>query len=249
VTPAVAILAGGLATRLGPISQTIPKALLDVAGQPFLVHQLALLRAAGLRRVVLCVAHLAEQIEAVIGDGAAYGMDVAYSHDARDGGPLLGTGGALRQALPLLGERFLVLYGDSYLRCDYAAVVSAFTASGKLGLMTVFRNDGQYDRSNVSFRDGRILRYDKTPGLPDMTHIDYGLGAFAATAFSRDRPHARLDLATVYQDLLAQGQLQGYEVHERFYEIGSAAGLEETRRLLSTASPAPTPPRDTTERS
>jgi NDP-sugar pyrophosphorylase family protein len=225
----VAILAGGLATRLGPITRSIPKALIEVAGKPFIAHQLALLRAAGIRRAVLCVAHLADQIEAVVGDGRGFGVEVAYSHDG--GGPL-GTGGALRQALPLLGDRFLVLYGDSYLRCDYAAIGRAFAASGLLGLMTVYRNDGQFDRSNVSFRDGRIVRYDKTPGLPDMTHIDYGLGALAAGALA-DRPDGPLDLAAVYQDLLARGQLAGYEVHERFYEIGSPAGLEDMRRLLS----------------
>ncbi|HSR97459.1 MAG TPA: sugar phosphate nucleotidyltransferase [Kofleriaceae bacterium] len=225
----VAILAGGVATRLGPITQTIPKALVEVAGAPFIAHQLALLRAAGIRRAVLCVAHLADQIEAVVGDGRGFGVEVAYSHD---GGTRLGTGGALRRALPLLGDRFLVLYGDSYLRCDYAAIGQAFAASGKLGLMTVYRNDGRFDRSNVSFREGRILRYDKTPGLSDMTHIDYGLGALAAGALA-DRPVGPLDLAAVYQDLLARDQLAGYEVHERFYEIGSPPGLEETRRLLS----------------
>lgn len=244
MTLPVAILAGGLATRLGPATRTVPKALLDVAGKPFIVHQLALLRAAGIRRVVLCVAHLADQIEAVLGDGSAYGVEIAYSHD---GEFLLGTGGALRRALPLLGDHFLVLYGDSYLTCDYAAIARAYLASGKRGLMTVFENHGQYDASNVEFRagadrtSGRIIRYDKTPGPTGLTHIDYGLGAFAAAAFSdylsADRRDDRLDLAEVYQDLLARGELFGYEVSERFYEIGSAAGLEETRRLLSKEHP------------
>ena len=230
MTLPVAILAGGLATRLGPITQATPKALLDVAGKPFIVHQLALLRAAGVRRVVLCVAHLAEQIEAVLGDGHEAGLELVYSHD---GDKLLGTGGALRRALPLLGGHFLVLYGDSYLRCDYAAIARGYLASGKLGLMTVFENAGRYDASNVRLRDGRIVRYDKTPGLADMTHIDYGLGAFAAEAFAGYPAEDRLDLETIYQDLLARGELFGYEVFERFYEIGSAAGLEDTRRLLS----------------
>ncbi|HMG21378.1 MAG TPA: sugar phosphate nucleotidyltransferase, partial [Kofleriaceae bacterium] len=152
MTLPVAILAGGLATRLGPITRAVPKALLDVAGKPFVVHQLALLRAAGIRRVVLCVAHLADQIEAVLGDGRDHGVEIAYSSD---GDQLLGTGGALRRALPLLGDRFLVLYGDSYLTCDYAAIARAFVASGKLGLMTVFENHGQYDASNVRFRGGQ----------------------------------------------------------------------------------------------
>jgi len=230
MTLPVALLAGGLATRLKPITATIPKALVEVAGKPFVVHQLELLRSHGIRRVVLCVAHLAEQIEAVIGDGRELGIEVVYSHD---GGVLLGTGGALRLALPLLGERFLVLYGDSYLTCDYGDVIRAFEHSGKLGLMTVFKNDGQYDASNVVYRDRRIVCYDKTATSPAMLHIDYGLGALHSAALAGYPAEARLDLAAVYQDLLARDQLAGYEVAERFYEIGSPAGLEETRALLS----------------
>jgi len=230
MTLPVAILAGGKATRLGPITETIPKALLDVAGQPFVLHQLALLRAHGVTRVVLCVAHLADQIERVLGDGRALGLAITYSHD---GGQLLGTGGALRQALPLLGDRFFVLYGDSYLTCDYADVARTYERSGKLGLMTVYRNDGRYDASNVSYRDGRIVRYDKTDRSAAMTHIDYGLGVLAAEALAGYPADQRLDLAVVYQDLLARDQLAGYEVAERFYEIGSSAGLEETRALLA----------------
>jgi len=232
VTLPVAILAGGLATRLFPTTATIPKSLVDVAGQPFVVHQLALLRAAGIPRVVMCLGHLGEQVEGLLGDGRAHGIEVAYSYD---GGTLLGTGGALRRALPLLGERFLVLYGDSYLRCDYAAIARAFIASGVRGLMTVYENDGAYDASNVSFVAGKILRYEK--GVPGMTHIDYGLGALHADALA-GHPQGegeRFDLVTVYQALLARDELAGYEVHERFYEIGSPRGLAETRALLENA--------------
>ena len=227
----VAILAGGLATRLGPITRTIPKALVDVAGQPFIVRQLALLREAGIEHVVLCVAHLADQIEAVLGDGRDFGIAVSYAHD-----PLLGTGGALRSGLPLLGDAFLVLYGDSYLRCDYQAIARAFEASGKRGLMTVYRNDGRYDASNVQYEAGRIVRYDKTPGVPGMTHIDWGLGALRAAALAGYPDGGTLDLAVVYRDLLARGELLGYEVFERFYEIGSPAGLDDTRRLFTERS-------------
>lgn len=233
MTLPVAILAGGLATRLGDITKKIPKALLEVAGEPFIVHQLALLRAAGVGRVVLCVQHLAEQIEAVLGDGSAYGLEVRYSYD---GDKLVGTGGALRRALPLLGDDFFVLYGDSYLRCDYAAIARAYLASGKLGLMTVYKNDGQYDASNVQMQGGHLVRYDKTPGIPGMTHIDWGLGVLSSRAFDPYPVETKLDLAVVYQDLLARDQLVGYEVYERFYEIGSVAGLEDTRRLLAKES-------------
>jgi NDP-sugar pyrophosphorylase family protein len=229
VTLPVAILAGGLATRLRPITAKIPKALVEVAGKPFVVHQVELLRSRGVRRVVLCLGHLGEQVEALVGDGRALGMEIACSYD---GDRLLGTGGALRRALPALGDRFLVLYGDSYLDCDYADVARRFVESGRLGLMTVFRNAGLWDASNVVFRDGRILRYTKGSRDPDMEHIDYGLGALRAEAFRAYPEGEPLDLAAVYQDLLARGELAGYEVARRFYEIGSPAGLEETRRLL-----------------
>jgi N-acetyl-alpha-D-muramate 1-phosphate uridylyltransferase len=228
VTLPVAILAGGLATRLRPITESIPKALVEIAGKPFIVHQLALLHDAGVRRVVLCVGYLGEQVRDTLGDRFA-DIDLAYSFD---GGQLLGTGGALRRALPLLGDRFLVLYGDSYLRCDYVAIANAFIASGKLGLMTVYKNDGKYDASNVSYRDGHIVRYDKTPGVEGLTHIDYGLGALRAESVASYPDGQRFDLVTLYQDLLARGELAGYEVTERFYEIGSPSGLADTRELL-----------------
>ena len=225
----IAILAGGLATRLGDVTKTIPKALLPIAGKPFIVHQLELLRGAGITEIVMCVAHLADQIEGAIGDGHEYGVHVQYAHDQ-----LLGTAGALRNALPLLGDEFLVMYGDSYLLCDYAGIARAWLESGKLGLMTVFENHGQYDASNVEFRGGRVLRYEK--GVSGMTHIDWGLGAFRAAAFA-GYPDGKLDLQRVYQDLLAKDQLFGYEVTDRFYEIGSHSGLEELRRILKDKSP------------
>lgn len=227
----VAILAGGLATRLRPITEAIPKVLVEVAGRPFLLHQLDLLRVRGVRRVVLCLGHLGEQVEAVVGDGRGLGLEVKCSYD---GPRLLGTGGAVRRALPLLGERFLVLYGDSYLDCDYQDVARRFVASGARGLMTVFRNRGRWDESNVVFRDGRILRYTKGVRDPAMEYIDWGLGVLDASALAAYPADAPIDLASVYQDLLARGQLAGYEVDNRFYEIGSPAGLEETRHFLES---------------
>ncbi len=226
----VAILAGGLAARLRPLTERIPKSLVEVAGKPFAVHQLELLRRHGLTDVVFCVGYLGEQVQAALGDGHRWGMNLQYVFD---GPTLLGTGGALRRALPWLGEAFFVMYGDSYLDCDYAAAEGAFRASGKLGLMTVFHNANRWDRSNVLFVEGQILRYDKRYPTPDMQHIDYGVGAFRAQAFDAYPEGQPLDLATVYQHLLAQGQLAGFEVAQRFYEIGSPAGLEETRRYLS----------------
>jgi NDP-sugar pyrophosphorylase family protein len=226
----VAILAGGLATRLGPLTRETPKCLLDVGGRPFIHHQLFRLRDQDVGRVVLCVGHLGEQVVEAVGDGSAFGLEVAYSFD---GPELRGTAGAIRRALPLLGPAFFVLYGDSYLECRYADVQAAFEASGRLALMTVFRNEGRWDASNVEFRDGRILAYDKAARTPAMRHIDYGLGVLDRRAMEVVPEAGAFDLAAVYQELLRRGELAGFEVAERFYEIGSVAGLEETRGHLA----------------
>ena len=226
----VAILAGGLATRLRPLTERVPKVLLPVAGKPFLAHQLALLQPQGIARVVLCVGYLGEMIEREFGDGRDWGLKLEYSFD---GPTLLGTGGALQKALPLLGEKFFVLYGDSYLPIDFGPVAECFARSGKLGLMTVFKNQNRFDTSNVWFKDGQIQLYDKKNRLPQMEHIDYGLSLLTAEAFRNYPPGIALDLATVLQDLVQQQQLAGFEVKERFYEIGSPAGLAELESLLA----------------
>ncbi|HYD83380.1 MAG TPA: nucleotidyltransferase family protein [Opitutus sp.] len=225
----VALLAGGLATRLRPITEKIPKLLVDVAGEPFFTHQLRLLKKNGLTHVVVCAGYLGEQIVERYGDGSAHGMRIEYSFD---GEKLLGTGGALIRALPKLGETFYVLYGDSYLPIEYQTVGNFFLGSGKLGLMTVFENRERYDASNVWFEGGEIKRYDKKARLPQMHHIDYGLGVFRAKAFAGYPHGAPVDLAEVQKALVLRGELAGYEVTHRFYEIGSPAGLAELDVLL-----------------
>ena len=226
----VAILAGGLSTRLRPITETIPKALVEVAGRPFIEHQLALLRDHGLTDILLLVGHLGEMLRDALDDGSSRGVRIRYVFD---GARQLGTGGAVRNALSELGTTFFVLYGDSYLPCDYTRVENVFVASGKSGLMTVCRNNNRWDASNVLFADGRICQYDKRHRTADMQHIDYGLGAFMSTAFDAFPEREPFDLAAVYQRLLATGDLGGFEVNGRFHEIGSPAGLHETRAYLS----------------
>ena len=226
----VAILSGGLATRLGPLTKATPKSLLEIAGQPFLAHQLRLLRRAGAEKVVICAGHLGEQIRDYCGDGSRFGLQVEYSFD---GDTLLGTGGALKRALPLLGQNFFVLYGDSYLPCDYRAIQNAFAASGKKALMTVHRNVGKWDASNVEFRDGRILAYDKRNRNERMQYIDYGLGAFRQEAFGLVPSGQPYDLANLYQELLGREELAGFDVPERFYEIGSLQGIQEFTEWIS----------------
>ncbi len=226
----VAILAGGLATRLRPLTETVPKALVEIRGEPFLGHQLRLLKRSGIDRVVLCVGHLGEQIRDYAGDGRAFGLDVDYSFD---GPVLLGTAGALKKALPLLGREFSILYGDSYLPCDYAAAEKAFHDSRKTALMTIFRNGGQWDYSNVEYSEGRIRAYDKAKRTPAMEYIDYGLGLIRREPFDALPEEQPADLAAVYQDLLTRGELAGYEVPGRFYEIGTPQGIRDLEEYLS----------------
>lgn len=220
----VAILAGGLATRMRPLTETVPKALLDVNGEPFIIHQLRLLREQGITEVVICTGYLGHMIEEVVGNGNAFDLHVTYSPD---GDRLLGTGGALKKALPLLGDNFFIIYGDSYLPCDYFAIQTAFKSAQRLALMTVFHNANSWDKSNVEFVDGQILIYDKQKQTPNMHYIDYGLGIIHAAAFSEVPSDQVYDLATLYQHLLSKRQLAAYEVKQRFYEIGSFDGLKE----------------------
>jgi NDP-sugar pyrophosphorylase family protein len=227
--PPLALLAGGVATRMRPLTETLPKSLLEVAGKPFLDHQLALLARQGVRHVVICAGYLGEQMQNFAGNGAKWGLSIEWSFD---GDQLLGTGGALMRALPLLGEEFLVSYGDSYLDEPFAPILAAFHASGQPALMTVLRNDGQWDTSNIEFEDGRLLRYDKVRLTPAMRHIDYGLQALKREALAGWPLARKFDLAAVYASLVEAGRMAGYETTRRFYEIGSPQGLAELDALL-----------------
>jgi N-acetyl-alpha-D-muramate 1-phosphate uridylyltransferase len=226
----VAILAGGLGTRLRPVTEKIPKSLVDINGEPFLAHQLRLLARNGIRRVTLCVGFLGEMIEAYAGDGSRFGMELSYSPD---GAELRGTAGAIAQARHLLGASFFVLYGDSYLPCDYAAVEQAFFAAGRQALMTVYPNSNRWDTSNVQFEAGRIVAYNKKFRTPEMRHIDYGLGVFDSAAFDEIPHRGAHDLADLYGKLLERGELAGVEVPQRFYETGSVGGMRELAAYLA----------------
>ncbi len=225
----IVILAGGLATRLRPLTEKMPKALLEIHGEPFITHQLRLLAAKGIQAVVLCLGYLGEQIIDVVGDGKKLGLQVKYSFD---GDKLLGTAGAIKQAFSLLPDTFFVLYGDSYLPCDYYLVQQAFLQNDCRGLMTVFYNKDQWDTSNIEFANRQILAYDKLQRTSRMQHIDYGLGILTKSSFDSIPENQFADLVTVYQHLLKQQQLAAYEVRERFYENGSHQGICELGHYL-----------------
>jgi N-acetyl-alpha-D-muramate 1-phosphate uridylyltransferase len=226
----VVLLAGGLGTRLGPLTAQLPKALIPVNGKPFLAHVIELLKEHGLTRLLVLHGYRGDQLERAFGDGSALGVQLSFRPD---GPQLLGTGGALRGALPMLEEQFFVLYGDTYLDIDYGAVETAFRRSGKPALMTVFRNSGQFDKSNVVLREGELLVYDKKNRLPEMDYIDYGLAALRREVIAELPAGDPRDLADLYSRLVRERRMAGFEVFQRFYEIGTPAGLAETAAYLA----------------
>lgn len=224
-----AILAGGLATRLQPITNTIPKSLVVVTDKPFLQHQLELLNKHGIKKVVLCVGHLGWMIQEYFGDSF---MDIKLSY-SYDGVTLLGTGGSIRKALPKLGDTFGVLYGDSYLPIDYIGILKHFIQHNVDGLMTVYNNHNKYDTSNVVFKNNTIILYDKKNKTSDMTHIDYGFSILKSHLFESYSTNTPFDLSDVIIPLTNKKMIIGYEVYERFYEIGSPKGLMELETLFT----------------
>jgi len=229
----IAILAGGLATRLRPVTKTVPKALVSVNGEPFVNHQLRLLARNEIKRVVFLVGYLGEQIIDIVGGGAQFGLDVEFVFD---GPHLLGTGGAVAKACPQLGDAFFVLYGDSYLDCDYQTTADQFHESGKPALMTVFKNEGRWDTSNVEYEEGKIIQYSKAARTPRMNYIDYGLGLFRKSVFDEVPKDIATDLSEIYCDLAEDGQLAAQRISQRFYEVGSFSGIRELEEHLDGIS-------------
>lgn len=231
----IVILAGGMATRLGPLTDRMPKAMVPVEGRPFLEHQLALLERQGIVDIVLCVGHLGEQIKDYFGNGERFGVRIRYSEE---GARLLGTAGALKKAEPLLADGFFVMYGDSYLRLDYGRVMRFFEEHDKVGLMTVYKNSNRWDRSNVIVEGDLVKVYDKKAQRPEMVYIDYGLAILRRQALAALRPGEVAGLERLYQGLIDRGEMLAFEAHERFYEIGSPPGLAEFSRLMGEGGAA-----------
>lgn len=221
------ILAGGLATRLGALSKTTPKSLILIDGEPFIAHQLRLLKSQGFEKVILCIGYLGELIRAHVKDGKQFGLSVAYSDDGKK---LLGTAGAVYKASSLLDENFFVLYGDSYLMVDYKVIQKIFEEKNKPALMTVFKNNDRGDTSNIEFSNDHIIKYDKKNKTVNMNYIDFGLSLFKKNIFSGNDTFT--DLSDLYKKLLAENKLASYEVFQNFYEIGSINGLNEFKKFV-----------------
>jgi len=229
------ILAGGLATRMQPLTEHTPKSLLPVAGRPFIAWQLEKLEACGFSEIVVCVGYLGELIRDFVGDGSRFDLSVQYSED---GPKLLGTAGALRHALPLLAPEFVVTYGDSYLPFDYTAPLADLRGhSEALGSMSVFLNQGRWDESNTEVEGDLVKRYVRGSRDPAVDHIDYGATALRRETIADLLPEVPTPLETVLMDLVAAQKLRAFRVSERFYEIGSAAGLADLERMLASAEP------------
>ena len=228
----VAVLAGGLGTRMaGVVAEGMPKVLVPVAGRPFLDFKLASLAAQGVDRVVLLLGHGADRVAEYLGGGRPFGMEVGI---VLDGPELMGTGGAVRRALPHLGDRFWVTYGDTYLRAPMAAAEEAFAGSGWAGLMTVLENGDAWDRSNVRVESGLIVEYRKGAPAGTFRHIDYGLLLLEAMVFGAWPEGEPFDLAEVLGRLVGERRLGAFEVTERFYEVGSPEGYREAQAFLSS---------------
>lgn len=226
----VVIIAGGLATRLYPKTLTIPKSLIKIDSKSFVHYQLSLLKRQGISDVVLCVGKFGDMIEKYVGDGHKWGLKVQYSYD---GDTLLGTGGAVKKALPMLPESFIVLYGDSYLNIDLNPIMERFKQERKQALMTVYHNKNKWDKSNILFKNGKIIRYDKKNPTLEMEYIDYGISILSKRIF--DGFTGVFGLSDVFVKLIENKNITEFEVNNRFYEIGSIDGIEEFEEYIKNA--------------
>jgi N-acetyl-alpha-D-muramate 1-phosphate uridylyltransferase len=223
------IIAGGLATRLRPLTVSIPKSLIEIDGKPFIDYQMGTLYEQGIKDVVLCLGHLGDQIERYLGNGNKFGLNILYSYETQK---LLGTAGAIKNAENLLDDKFFVMYGDSYLFLDFSMVSAYFNRFNKPGLMTVFKNSDLYDRSNIVVQGNFIKIYDKKQKWDGMDYIDYGALILRKTLLKMVPVHKAYSLEELLVPLVKEHQILAYEVKKRFYEIGSLNGIDEFTKYV-----------------
>lgn len=227
----IVILAGGLATRLRPITEKIPKSMILFHGKPFIYYQLKLLKEKGFKNILICAGYLGDKIKDFLDNNSNLGLSIKYSFD---GDKLLGTGGALFKAKDLLSELFFVLYGDSYLNIDYKKILDLFYNKNCLGLMTIYKNNNKWDKSNVIYENNMIKLYDKKEELPEMNYIDYGLSLLNKKALDFIKSQTEYyDLGDLFNLLSKQNKLLGFNINNRFYEIGSLEGIKDFYKYLN----------------
>ena len=224
----IAILAGGLATRLGNLTKGQSKSMVRILGKPFLEYQLELLRKGGIKNIVLCIGHMGEQIEKHFGNGRKYGVSIKYSLEDK----LLGTAGALKKAKVLLNDTFFTMYGDSYLFLDFSAAMRYFNSQSKLALMTVYKNYDRYDRSNTVVEGNLVKKFSKQERTEDMVYIEYGANIFKKEALKMVPENQFYSLDDLFPRLIEMEELLALEVKERFYEVGSPQGLREFEEYM-----------------
>ena len=215
------ILAGGLGTRLKPLTRQVPKVMVLINGVPFLLHLLRLLKHHGVNEIVLCTGYLSEQVRDIFHDGKNFGLKIRYSEE-KEG--LLGTGGALKQAQSLLDDHFFVINGDTYLPIDYAEVESAFLKSDKTALMVVYDNrEDTGVKNNVALdSDLMVIRHDKESHDSDLKYVEAGVLVLRRAALDRMKEGERISSEKgLYPGLIQQRQLAAYITGQRFYDIGT----------------------------
>jgi len=225
------ILAGGLATRLRPITTKIPKAMVSINGRPFLEYQIELLKHQGIEDIVICIGYLGNLIREHFGNGQKFDISIRYSDEGLE---MLGTGGALKAAEPLLDKEFLVINGDSYLVIDTYAVIHSLRSSGKLGTLVAFHSEHSQNLANLIVKDGLVRHYSKNIRLPEMNHIDAGISAFHKRALDHLPEMAKVDMGQLYTKLIDQKELMAYEAEHRFYDIGTLQGLQDFETFVKT---------------
>lgn len=222
----IVILAGGLATRLYPYTLGVPKSLILINDKPFIYWQLKQLKEQNTKNIILCLGKHSKQIIDYLELNSKFGLNIKYSLEKEK----LGTGGAISNVYSKLDDYFGILYGDSYLQINFKRIEKYYKKKNKLGLMTVYKNNGLYDRSNIIYKNKKIVKYEKELQDDEMKFIDYGFGIIDKSVFRKRR--GNFDLANIYKELLSKNELASYRVKKRFYEIGSFQGMEETSEFL-----------------
>jgi len=218
----IVIIAGGLATRLQPITETIPKSMVLLKGKPFFEYQIELCKKNGVREIIFCGGHLWEQVNNYFGNGEKFGVKIIYSIENEK----LDTGGAVKNAFEHLDDEFFVMYGDSYLTLDWQKAYKFLKKSGAKGLMTTYENNWHPEPSNVLVGGGGYIKeYNKEKPGKEMRFIEYGINIFPKDIIKKI-PGKSFPISRYFDFLIKRGQLVSYPSKDRFFEVGCFEGID-----------------------